>query len=608
MSGWQLVYDVAGNEHEINLIPGGHYQLPETAAVQFRVRLSDQDIEELGEPSLLLGGDLLELAFIYRDTDGLRVFGTPDIGNRAEAQLFYNAFGDIETKLVFAAEPAVTLTVMIAVLARPANAEVASTMFEYISRHIDDVTTLCFSSTVKGRQAGSESGHQKIRLLGQIVEFLTAHQTRFIRQHPVKWEERLGSQKRGQPSGPDSVFWALSHLDQLSPAPIEQANLCFQNRGYRFEELPDETRVENTDVEENRVIHGFLAAAIDFLHSLRISYQKQKLQVIDAAREEGQDFISFNQTLNHYRESILKYQLSEIEELLLSTERLRRQLLKRIPAKVIPGLKPVPTAWVLKHPHYRHLFEWMADWYGMAAPKQERKELLLGMKNLTLVYELVCLIHLVRLIQEEFDVVLERQSWQQHGIDSPFGGVTESRPAGKINNLFIFSGAGGLIELFYEPRIYPFSDSSRPGDLIDISDVPCGDFESHFFCPDFVIRIRRPGWSTPLVAILDAKYSNAGSIKRHSLNSLTQKYLLGIQQLSSDECPAMTPVKMLLLLFAHGQEGNIVSLVSARHQLTGELPVLPQSAGLLFLPERDQIVRQWLQKLQDLHDRSEKAG
>ena len=52
------------------------------------------------------------------------------------------------------------------------------------------------------------------------------------------------------------------------------------------------------------------------------------------------------------------------------------------------------------------------------------------------------------------------------------------------------------IEMFYEPKIYPYSKSSSTGDLVDTSNTkPHEVYGKHHYCPDFIIKIRSKNWN-----------------------------------------------------------------------------------------------------------------
>ncbi|EQB99893.1 hypothetical protein B738_14827 [Photorhabdus temperata subsp. temperata M1021] len=158
-------------------------------------------------------------------------------------------------------------------------------MLEYLTENLEDIVSICFSKSRKITSSNEDNifNFNKLEIIKETVNYLTQHFPLFIIEHKHTLEPKLILSKQGQPTGPDSIMWALYNLDQLSPANNEDANIFYNNRGYAFNELPKETLKENTNTYENKVIHAFLKQANIFLMMLKesLTSPKDKIQSLE---------------------------------------------------------------------------------------------------------------------------------------------------------------------------------------------------------------------------------------------------------------------------------------------------------------------------------------
>ena len=597
MSHWYLKQKGAGGIKTVDLCRLGDavYSIDETSFVSFEIHMTAEERACLGTPCLFIGSRQLPLAS-QSAKDGY-IYHTPAADSGHEALLLLNYFGRCEVLLSFPHSPQDDESAQFDVRARKSNARLATEMLGFIANNVDDMVSLCFA-----RQ--QHENYSKLSLLKKIFSFLYDQQVTFIRKHPFSWHEELRINDQGLPAGSDSVSWVLDHLDQLAPTALSEANVCINNRGFRIDSLPDEVLTEDTDVYENQVLHTFLAATHNFLTDLRSKYLASPVVSVEDSFNAVPDngYVSFSQTLQSYQGSMISHQLKELDELVLQAEHLQQLFSNIIPAKAIPGLQPKVTSYVIKNAHYRTTFNDIAAWYLTPEPPIEGLYLLMGMKNLSAIYEQASLLMLIRVIREEFNADAVETSYHQQSEHLSFGGQSQPRPKGEVNNYFRLRNDDYVFEVFYEPHIYTYDPSlSKPGDLIDISDLPSGKNKRHHFSPDFVLRIKSHLWQEPLVVILDAKYTHAKRIREHSLTYLTQRYLMGIHQLKDNGYLGISPVKLLIVLFAHAHQGDQVSHLARKHWVTGELPVLPQATGLLFAPGKEQAVRECFKKVVEVY-------
>lgn len=598
---WEMIRLSSDRRSTVDLLSGERWRVNETDAIQFLVSIDRQTHKASGAPYIVVGDVPIEMSLLRHD-DQVLVYASASVESWDKANLLYNFFGESEVCLCFEGGYGYEETVLFDVQARPKNAALAEKMLRYLTEHLDDVTALCFSRSRIGINdrgiANSATDQLKMTLLRKIIDFLSSRQAHFFVEHHSQLVNRLHVSSQGRPTGPDSVYWALTHLDQATTARIEEANFVSGNRAYRFHELPSEQLEENSDTFENRVIHGFFAVATDFLGSLAAPCQRAGAGDLELKDSEG--FVNFERIVSKYQEAILKHQSLEAKKLLQKLSQLQHLFARKVPAKAEPGLRPTLTSYVRSHEHYRTLFEYISRWYKAPAPKLNGSEILLGLKNLSAIYELNCLVLFSRTLLELPNVEFLSQEYRVHSESLPFGGGVSERPVNLTNNYYHYRQGDTKIELYYEPLIHEYREGvSRPSDLIDVSGLSGGYYGRHYFCPDFVLKITHPG-KRSFVVVADAKYSDAKVVREKQIANLTQRYLLGIHQFNGDGHLAMSPVKALLLLFAHKEKGQQVLTVGGRYSLSGNCPVLPQAAGLYLLPDSVKLFRESISSLLEL--------
>ncbi|WP_445373949.1 hypothetical protein ACSLVK_16225 [Photorhabdus tasmaniensis] len=601
MIRWEMFINSISDEEVVDLRINNKYQITELDHILFQVSLSEEDAGKNGIPIIIIGDTSLKLIFSHYG-NGEKIYTSIEPINSHRSRYFYNFFGENQVYLYLGSQYDPIYSVTFDILARRENVALANMMLEYLTENLEDIVSICFSKSRKITSSNEDNifNFNKLDIIKETVNYLTQHLPLFIIEHRHTLEPKLTLSRQGQPTGPDSIMWALYNLDQLSPANDEDANIFYNNRGYSFNELPKETLKENTNTYENKVIHAFLKQANMFLVMLKESliYPKDKIQSL-----EKNEFIQFNHIISKYAYLALKNKSKKIENLISTLEKTRLLFNKKIPSTAPIGIVPKITPYVAKHNHYRKTFYLIEQYHHAPISSFIGKELFSGLKNLSVIYETTVLILLHEVIQESYKVQLIEQSYRLHAEELPFGGVTIKRPENEINNYFLFKNEKYDIELFYEAKIFPLSAHSKKGDLVDTSNnIDSNKYEKHHFHPDFIMKVNSKSWKNPLIIILDAKYKDAKTIKEHDINELTRKYLFNIHQVNENMALGMSPVKMLFILFAHSSEETVVRTVAPRHCINGQFPVLPQSIAISVKPNEKNILIEHFIALKEIMD------
>lgn len=589
MIDWLLITDSNGDVNSHDLFSNSQIEIRELDDIEFIVKIHDDDYLSFGDPIIIVGDIPYELEFSHRDRD-LRVFRTFRSNGSTDHRIFYNFFGQSDVTLTFSNNTDTVYSVIVNILARKESALLADKMLSYITSNLEDAVQVCFSRSKKSATLSEKDKFEftKIDIIKKSVFLFKRNYMLFKRENRYQWEHSVEITQRGQPTGPHSVDWALRNLDRLSPSPLEQANVTFNNRGYNFPELPEERLYKNTDTFENRVINSFLHSVEKYIIKVINELSNKQL---DNSNDFDSDFVRFDHTMSKYLDLVVKSKIDELRSLSKQVSKLKEQYLGIIPSRVNGSFPPKMTSYAAKNIHYREAFNIIDQFNKSPSPSLSGDELLLGLKNLSIIYEITSLLLLHNVMRENFKAKLVEQSYRKHGQDNPYGGVRTSRPTGEVNNAFTFVNSNTEFELLYEPRIYPISEKSRVGDLIDTSRTNRHRiYGEHYFCPDFVLKISDINSEKSIIIIMDAKYKDQRKVRDYDLEQLSQKYLLNIHQLKNRGFVGTSTIKLVLALFAHENSGMHVSNVSKKHQIGDKFPVLPQTAGVLFLPHATHLV------------------
>ncbi|MEZ8881092.1 hypothetical protein AB6E09_18960 [Vibrio lentus] len=599
-----VFYEASEVRYDLTSPQENQISIRETSNVRFSVSIEDSEFSKLGVPYVVISDIPVELKFSHYNA-GYRVFNSIDSVESHSSRYFYNFFGESEVSLYFEHKSNTHSSHTINILARRANAELASEMLNHITSKLDDAISICFSrSKVSVGFDNSQSfNFTRLDIIQSAIAYLSESLPTFMREHKYIWKPEMEMTERGQPTGPDSVHWVLNNLDKLSPASVSEANLVYNNRGYRLDELPKESIIKEWDVYENQVLHTFLHNMLLLLLEIKEQYDIESLSHDDVVDLE---FVRFDHTMSKFTQMALTHKVNQIDSLMMSIEQLKRVFKSKLPASLVPGIQPRVTSYVARHPHYRNTFELIEKCYKAPSPSFEGASLLLGLKNLSIVYETSSLLLLHESIKKCFCVELTKLSYREHAEYHPFGGIQKERPRGEVNNYFKFDSRLFSVELFYEPKIYPFSKNSSIGDLVDTSNSKRSKYGSHHFCPDFVLKIQSKKWGKPATIILDSKYKDASTVKQYDIDALTRKYLLNIHQVNSNGRLGVSPVNLLLLLFPHSRNGKSVRTVARQHCLDGEYPLLPQSSAILVKPTEAKLLDDHLSSFIEVMDEEAK--
>lgn len=596
MIDWNLVINSNDLRSTFNLLDNSLLSIKETDSVEFIVKIEEEKFQELGVPYVLISDIPIPMELKYREESKM-IFKSIHSPNIHESRIFYNYFGQSNLTLQFEHSSSHIFSKTVDILVRKENAVFAKQMLDYLTSHMEDAIQICFSRSQVSTDLSEKNRFKftKLEVVKETVDYLKEYFHLFKIEHKYEWKQENHMSEQGRPTGPDSIIWALSNLDKLSPSSREGANIIFNNRGHSYPELPRETLVKNTDVYENRVINSHLFHLESFLSN--INDELTRLKGAQNTNDKS-EYIRFDNLMEKYKNLVLESKINEIKTLFDGVRKIKLLYKRHIPSKHEVFSPPKLTSYARKKTHYRVIFQQVEKFNTAPSPKIGGNEMLFGLKNLYYIYEITCLILIHKMIKNTFSADIIEQSYYEHGVTYGYGGERKNRPVGKPNNYFSFINSKYTFELQYEPVISPLNKKTKPGDLIYTGRKSrFTSNKTHHLKPDYVLKIRNNYNKNVTTVIMDAKYKDKNNVEKYDIDKLTNKYLLNIHQVKANSALGASPIQLMIALFAHPKSGNFTSNVSNIHSLDGAYPIYPQTVGVHFMIGRTDLLEKQLSSL-----------
>ncbi|MDE1317752.1 DUF2357 domain-containing protein [Vibrio aestuarianus] len=594
-----LITSENGIEKAFKLSQNSRLSLHENAVIEIQVKTEVSSSFE--KPTVSIGDVPLDL-MVLEESDGDTIYTSKIHNEFYKNQLFLNFFGESEVSIELE-NSSLVMTFICDIAARKANAILAREMLDYLSLRVDDVVKLCFSRTKKGVSLSDrnvESSFTKLSLVSELVKQVTQDLNLFLRYKSTKLNPETNLKEQAVSIGPESIHYVLNNIDRLTKTTSEHANIRANHCYYYLPNLPSEQLVESTDTIENQQIHFFILSVKKFLRDFKC--ELNNTVSLDQNLFEDSDYLHFDDVLSNFRLKILKKKMREIDGLINNVNYLSNFFEKTIPAKFNYTSKPKFTYYIKKTPHYNRLFKLIYSWFKAPSPNLEGDQLLLGVKNLSKLYEYTSLLLLNDVIMQATSAILYEAKYINY---SASGQVTnESRPDNDINNDYRYIKDNLTIRLCYEPLIYSHSYNKTPNTLVNISgkkNTKHPEFP-HAYCPDFVLEISKDYWVEPVYVILDAKFTNRRNIKERYLQDLMSKYFFGIHKIKDDLSLGSSPIQAVIAIFPHSTYGVQVNNIGREYCLSGRTPVLPNISGQLFTIRKTDSIERSLNNLINIVD------
>lgn len=453
----------------------------------------------------------------------------------SEEKWFINHFGYCQLSLLFQNlnEKKNIIFPYIEILASKLNAECTSEMLKYLEKRVEDVVSTCFSLTHQNKgihKPGSNHPNYIIEETRKCLETIE-RLLPIVLKRPVSRLEpycKIVPIAQVKSISEKSLTWLCSHADLMEPSDWRTArSYKIKNRYFTFQEVLEESLVENTDIYENRVLMGLLSSVKIILNQIKDFYAAHEKRFRNFYKTYEKPSIPpnyqrFENIAAQFGFPYCQRKVQQCYDLLKKANQITKMLESRMNINPIIGM-PKLTPKFQSYPHYRSIFEMAVRWYRLGSLNLVGDSFLFALKSLDLLYEVYCLFRLIESLK-----ILEYSKV----FSSKFPSEIEefkSMLCPAPDRYYRFIGPEGeVVHLWYEPDIGRSKSDIK--DLVRIyGEVPLK--------PDYVIGFEFKNIN--MYAVLDAKYSNTVITEEINIPKLTFKYLHQIGSTEGGFSPVM---------------------------------------------------------------------
>lgn len=376
--------------------------------------------------------------------------------------------------------------------------------------------------------ASYRSFNSYLQLLEEVMVCYKANFNYFraMGKHRIEKKGVLVSYQSVKSINAKSFEWLMQNADQLGKVPY--GGIEYLGDHYLPLKIHSEVNYKSFDIYENQVIIGFLLTvlnsaqqtATELAESLRSQERKlsQGMVVSTASAPDNYavpELSGQSEYVDYYRNTLL----SRLEETIKSLVNLYRQYnsLFEVSARNLLAL-PRKTKPFQEVKPYTLVFALIIKWFEYGDFNLEQEKLLLQTKTLDKLFEIYCLLALLKL--------LAANGYEVEGSDAIFhydyGIEDDAQVEDKsLPNTFILSKHSQKVTLYYQPvisavRFYNELKLFRTTVAYKLSD-------SDYYTPDFVLKFVNADGEENYI-ILDAKFSSRGTIIQRHLQEVIRKY------------------------------------------------------------------------------------
>lgn len=500
-------------------------------------------VDEQIQPTLLLG-DYSLLLKMHSAEKGCYVYES------VPSEAFKNFVGithaevidDIECKMIVMSRP-------INVFAEKVTYERALSFLRYIINN-EDVSSMCFSVTKGGSDTQCSSNNLSEKLIAgmRAVEYLNNEWVRFHHDPCTKNSSKavIRPFSHSMPVDDRTIAHISTHLDSLTRTDSLSGDVLIRGQHYAIQQMVCNEIIENHNVFENQVILYFLKSFYQFLISLKneIDIKNKSKGIISV---DGVDYISLDQIL---RDSGLLISFNQERiGVAYSNTKLALNHLNREFKCILDSSKnllPVPTQQALSKSHYMTLYRFIDEYYKIGEPSWRGVSELYGIRNISKLYEFVCLINICKSLTY---LGFELKETKYIDIDS----CEVQRPLNEPCNVYILQNSIGTnIKILYDIQTARMDELTTPlvGQLYDMVHY----MKTKTWRPDFQIHVRSENGIR--CHILDAKYSNLQNVRIHHMPNCAKKYGLDTRVFRVvDHKPQLTVPDSVTIIFSGKSTG-----------------------------------------------------
>ncbi|WP_368266073.1 DUF2357 domain-containing protein [Dickeya chrysanthemi] len=479
------------------------------------------------------------------------------VGGKFYESFFHNFFGMAELSIYTSnnKENKYFDLEKIDVLAKKINADRVEKMLSFLSKHNNDA--LCAFFRVTRRNAGYKDGDTPADMFLEWIEHNTNLLVKLIDDVIVEPVTKLvSSYKLVTPALSSNIDdrtlgWLCDNAEELFETE-DEANAIIKLSGsyYSSTKIRENVLVNDTDLYENQVIHGFIHTLKISVSGLLAGYDNDISQKEVKPISDG--YVSFYSQIKRFQRKINERKIIKCNDILLLLNVMQNKLQKFIPVKrKVVGI-PSLTMKAKYNRAYLAIFNKIISWYRFGSPDWSKQDELLSIKSIPKLFEYYCLFYL----KEQLDKKLKMQP----SLDNT------------VNTLdFTYHLHEFHLSLQYEPKYWmSLNKNAESADLVNTeawtlyNDALSVRSHHKLFShrsPDFVIKVKSDNYIYHY--ILDAKYTTPKKAFSYYLPELTLKYIHGLHLRNGDSSllglTLISPYEQPQVNHYHGEGFNILS-------------------------------------------------
>lgn len=525
----------------------------------------------------------------------------PKVGSYQVEKLFLNYFGISElTVLLFNENEELVELVKfqpLQVAAKKSSADHVEEMFGYLAGISSEALHSVFSATRHsvGFEEGNMSPSHTLERIQHSVELLREFLplifskpiTRLVPEHkllPTTGSEELDDA---------SIGWLLENLSVLEPDENpDQAHIYYEGQHYHASTMRVSVLNENSDVYENRVIHGFVELLLREAQQLGQRYGYE-LQSHNQFADLPKGYVSFFEKISRFKSQLVGAQINRIDRIIEPLKYIKTMLENRLPVTRTSSDRPIFTPKVRSSHAYRDVFVEIIKWHEKGAVDWSAYENLFAIKSIPVLFESYCYFRVVESVNRFFNPAVIS------GVATP-----------QLDLKFVdLSGCEILVER--EPNYWTaLHKSKHDKGIVNSEGYTVKDQYSYYprgqtgpnsrRQPDIVIQIKRPNSGATQLIVMDAKYTKSNTAFIRYLPELTMKYVHGIHRPGQD----VKTVTSLSILYPDNINHSFSSFHHGDMGLFGDYPVEPnlQTIGLILGEQREHdMLAKLVEKLLDIN-------
>ena len=331
----------------------------------------------------------------------------------------------------------------IEILARKINADRISAMLDFLGRN--DGSDLAALARMTRKYSGFQEGDKTITYtLDSVERYILSLEDLLpkITQHPIVkliQVNHLNSYKDSSQLTEDSINYLINTTEDIYEVVDEEDSLfSIDDRYFAVDKVLEAEIVEECDLYENEVLHGFIHILIQSLGQITKGL-KQK-----CTKDERRDISGYESLFNKidkFKEKLNRPVIERCNHFISRLFFFKRLLINRINVKKPYLREPIFTHKAKHNLYYRQVFLMMIEWMRFGKPDWSLQNQLNSIENLPKLFEyyLFCLVkeHVLNYSLQFRDA------------------LTETLLDGSSYDRFVFKLSEEVkAELLYEPNIY----------------------------------------------------------------------------------------------------------------------------------------------------------